>query len=498
MPKYSVFREHLTIIQTAIETSVCQMADKCFQRGIIAKTVHHSVVHGTNPEDKARELLIAVGDQIKTDEQLKQTGNNSCFDEFINTLEEEPVYQSLVRRLREVWHKKMPQHFSEGNGLDQPDQPVIDLPQSRPTQSATPNKGNIWQQEKEESQQDQTQQLQVSNDQTYIAMEQEIKQLRQELDQFKKMTGKLTLTWKKYKPALYRMLRGSATVCGNMAYFRPDASRQVFSFDSDTEEWSTLPVSSELKYRFTIVVVNNLVTAVGGWEYSTLFYSGSPFNTLLSFMEIGGRKKWVEHFPPMPTKRALTAVVCSGKALVVAGGKDYTTLTTVEVMSTDTLQWSTASSLPFPLYGASATICTDRIYLVSGWDNDGPIKSVLTCSLSSLLQPVTDHEEGAGHCPVWRSIADLPVNYSTCVALNGQLLAVGGRDLNKMKDTNGIYAYNIENDSWEIIGYMLTPRYMCLATVLPGHKLMVVGGQSKINDTTTSEATDNIEIATVE
>ena len=46
--------------------------------------------------------------------------------------------------------------------------------------------------------------------------------------------------------------------------------------------------------------------------------------------------------------------------------------------------------------------------------------------------------------------------------------------------------------------YMLTPRYMCLATVLPGHKLMVVGGQSKINDTITSEATDNIEIATVE
>ena len=196
MSKYSVFREHLTIIQTAIETSVCQMADKCFQRGIIAKTVHHSVVHGTNPEDKARELLIAVGDQIQTDEQLKQTGNNSCFDEFINTLEEEPAYQSLVRRLREVWHKKMPQHFSEGNGLDQPDQPVNDLAQSRPTQSATPNKNNREkQQEKEESQEDQTQQLQVSDDQTYIAMEQEIKQLTQELDQFKKMTCRETNTY---------------------------------------------------------------------------------------------------------------------------------------------------------------------------------------------------------------------------------------------------------------------------------------------------------------
>ena len=126
-------------------------------------------------------------------------------------------------------------------------------------------------------------------------------------------------------------------MCGNMAYFRPDVSRQVFSFDSDTEEWSTLPGSSNLKYYFTIVVVNNLVTAVGGWEYGT-FFPGSPSNTLLSFMEIGGRKKWVEYFLPMPTKRARTAVVCSGKALVVAGGKDYATLTTVEVMNTDTLE----------------------------------------------------------------------------------------------------------------------------------------------------------------
>ena len=110
MSKYDVFLEHLTIIQNAIKTSVCQVADKCFQRGIIAETVYQSIVHGTKtPEDKARELLIAVGDQIKTDEQLKQTGNNSRFDKFVNTLEEEPVYRSLVRSLR---HTKSTQSSS--------------------------------------------------------------------------------------------------------------------------------------------------------------------------------------------------------------------------------------------------------------------------------------------------------------------------------------------------------------------------------------------------
>ena len=50
----------------------------------------------------------------------------------------------------------------------------------------------------------------------------------------------------------------------------------------------------------------------------------------------------------MPTKRKLASVVCSGKDLVVAGGKGVgdTVLTTVEVMDTDTLQWSIVSSRP--------------------------------------------------------------------------------------------------------------------------------------------------------
>ena len=75
--KYMVFQEHIAIIQNAIKASVCQVADKCFQCRILAETVHQSVVLGTKtPEDKVEVLLIALSDQIETDEQLKQTGNN--------------------------------------------------------------------------------------------------------------------------------------------------------------------------------------------------------------------------------------------------------------------------------------------------------------------------------------------------------------------------------------------------------------------------------------
>ena len=78
--------------------------------------------------------------------------------------------------------------------------------------------------------------------------------------------------------------------------------------------------------------------------------------------------------------------------MVVAGGygEEITILSTVEVMDTDTLQWSTASSLPYPLSDATATVCGDRVYLVGGSDQCWKsAKSAFTCSVSDLLYPQT-------------------------------------------------------------------------------------------------------------
>ena len=171
---------------------------------------------------------------------------------------------------------------------------------------------------------------------------------------------KLSLSW---IPCTHKMRRGSAAVCGNMAYFRPAPSNQVLSCNLDTEEWFTLPECP--REWFTLAVVDGLLTAVGGMK------PGNYTNTLLSLVEKGRKKTWVEHFPPMPTKRALTAVICSGKALVVAGGWEEggTPLNTVEVMDTDTLKWSTATSLPQTLSDASATVCGESVYVVEVMTN---------------------------------------------------------------------------------------------------------------------------------
>jgi len=215
-------------------------------------------------------------------------------------------------------------------------------------------------------------------------------------------------------------------------------------------------------------------------------------------VEEGGERKWVEHFPPMPTKRFGAAAVCSGKSLVVAGGDSTSLLNIVEVMDTETLQWSTASSLPFALKYASGTICQDLIYLLGDDDSKKP-RSVLACSMADLLQSCQSQSLGARLKKtltvqaVWHHVANLSVRSSSCVTLCRQLLAVGGCDCNFKNCATAIRQYNPATNSWEVISHMPTARSNPLVAVLPGNKLMVVGGYTGGRGTT-----DKVEIATLQ
>ena len=296
--------------------------------------------------------------------------------------------------------------------------------------------------------------------------------------------GPLSLSWRKCGRVPCRMVGPSSVVDGNMAYFNPCFSKDVYSYDSEQQTWSSLPPCPHS--NSSLAVVSGFLTAIGG-GWGTL-----ATNQLFS---LTGERKWVEHFPPMPTKRKGTAAVCSGASLVVAGGEgtNIAYLNTVEVMDTETLQWSTASRLPFPLTFASATICQDRIYLL-GYYTSKEERSVLACSMADLRQSCRSPGVGAWLKSltlktVWNQVADLPVHSSTCTTLCGQLLAVGG----KYKDDyiSAIHQYNPETNSWEVISHMPTAQSDTLVAVLPGNKLMVVGDYKEYG-------TDTVEIATLQ
>ena len=193
----------------------------------------------------------------------------------------------------------------------------------------------------------------------------------------------------------------------------------------------------------------------------------------------------------MPTRRYNVSALCIGTALIVVGGKkdNSMALKTVELLNTSTRQWHTATDLPNPLSCSPLTVCGDRIYLIGESDKDMKcIQSVYSCSLTALLLSVRSGliraRSRSSSSDMWTRVADLPVVRSTAVSLDGQLIAVGGRDSNG-KATSDIHRYSPSSNSWEVISHMATPRSLCLAAVLPDNQLMVVGGwiyDDKITD----------------
>ena len=297
-----------------------------------------------------------------------------------------------------------------------------------------------------------------------LQLSQQLKKTNSDSMQRPPREQKVTLNWRDGGKAPFEMRRGAAVVDGGVAYFM-NWDGQTCSYNSTSKRWSELP-----KYpheRGSLAIINGQLTAIGGcvnWNKKHTYT-----NKLLSL-----RGSWSDVFPPMPSKRRNTIAITSKEHLIVAGGATgrncADNINTVEVMDTKTLVWSTVASLPHPYNWASATICGDHLYMLGGWDGEDKIKSVLTCSLTELLQ-----SSSSSSSSVWHRVTDAPAYHSTGAAVNGQLLAVGGCD-DVNKDTTAIHKYNRRANSWDLISNMPTGRFACLVAVLPNNEIVVVGG----------------------
>ena len=326
--------------------------------------------------------------------------------------------------------------------------------------------------------------------QTNHSLQRQVEQLQQQLSQQnltalenKPHPQKLVkiVRWRDGGKAPFKLVRGAAAVDGNLVYFMIwDGS--TCSYDSTSKNWNEFP-----KYPYKggcLAVINGQLTAIGGCASEDPFNESTYTNKLLS---LHVRDGWTSVFPPMPTKRNEVTAVVAEERLIVAGGETDLALhniTTVEVMDTRARVWSTVASLPHPFAGTSSVICGDHLYLLGGWHDKDTTKSVLTCSLTELLQ-------SSSSSPVWHRVADSPACYSTCAAVSGELLAVGGYDENGQV-TTAVHKYTPTTNSWRLISNMATARWLCLVAVLPSSELMVVGRRKDGNDV------DNIEIATFE
>ena len=100
--------------------------------------------------------------------------------------------------------------------------------------------------------------------------------------------------------------------------------------------------------------------------------------------------------------------------------------------------------------------------MLGGADMDGSTKSLLTCSLTKLLQSCSEAPPDL----VWHRITDVPLFRSTCAAVNGELVAVGGVDL-EGRSVAAVHKYNPIGNFWNTNGILPTGRRQCLVAVLP-------------------------------
>ena len=268
----------------------------------------------------------------------------------------------------------------------------------------------------------------------------------------------IKLTWIQGQPAPECMgsLHEAAVVHGSTAYFSSGCI--VYSYTVPENKWTKLP---ECKYEyFAIAVVNDALTTIGGWDRQW-----AATNTLFSFFG----STWEEVLPPMPTERLRPAAKNTATHLVVAGGRlarGNIAMATVEVLNTETLQWSTASSLPVTVWYPQMTTLGGCLYLVDDRSN------AFSCSVEDLLKSTNSSDGGS----VWTRLARIPTPWgSTLATLRGHVLAIGGQD-DDWNPTGAIHCYDVATNSWSIISEMPTPKYLVLTAVLPSNELVVVGG----------------------
>ena len=266
------------------------------------------------------------------------------------------------------------------------------------------------------------------------------------------------------------MFKGKVYIGGGDA--SSDRERQtVIVYDPQQDIYNTLPQYTYL--YFSMAVVNNQLILIGGIDVRT----EKKTNKLGVWNEQS--KTWTHQLPPMNTACDSPSVTTlNNRWLVVIGGEGDgdAALSRVDILDTESRQWYHAAPLPQSCYCAAIAIIGDTCYLVGGYTAGGTAsRKVLSVNLYCLIGDAVSQPASACAPPTpspWEALPDTPLIWSTALAINGALLAIGG-GWPRPKD---IYLYQPSSRSWIKVGELPTKRSRCGCTVLPSGEVFVAGG----------------------
>ena len=230
----------------------------------------------------------------------------------------------------------------------------------------------------------------------------------------------------------------------------------VNQYNPESGDWSELP-TPPVNGGFAMTSLNGQLVLIGG---------GFGNDARITVWD-SGRSEWVHPYPPMPTGQGLSAAVGYQNYLIVACR--FPCMSEVEVLDSSSGRWYSAQPVPVGGHLMSSVVVGDCWYLSSFGDWKDGKKHIFLAHLPTLISSATSAHTTTEH--IWHELPTPPVAGPTILALQGQLLLVGG-----VGYIQEIHCYDKETRQWRVCGQLPVAMEAPCCAVLPSGDLMVAGG----------------------
>ena len=263
-----------------------------------------------------------------------------------------------------------------------------------------------------------------------------------------------------------------------------------FMYDSNKDQWSTLPHLPCWLFSLVTVTEKKQLLAIGGCTNN----NGVIEMSNKVFLWDEKYKKWLTPYPNMPTARYRSSSISHGLTVIVAGGltrlDSVTTTRAVEVLHINDNNlhdsyWSVVEQLPLAAWDAIPLIINDKLYIAQGYDaypNACSTRNILTASLPELLQSSNNNTSST---QVWSKLPDMPYSSRSISHYQGHLITFTAGRLVERPDEDKpvmelvplIHIYNPDTKTWDCVGDILHHGYYLNMPVhIRENKVLFIGG----------------------
>ena len=284
----------------------------------------------------------------------------------------------------------------------------------------------------------------------------------------------LQLKWRRGPDMPFKMggfvqsvrVQDTVYVGGGDAGINSENNKIIMAYDISTEKWTTLPPYRAIDFGMT--TVDNELVLLGGEE-------NNRTSKVLGVWKADANL-WAHPYPDMLIARSRCSAAASHEWLVIAGGwsKIWGALSSVEVMNMQNGVQNTGPLTPIKWHSMKTAVLGEEMYVMGGYNGDTNsfFDKVYRMSISALLAQFDTQNPTR---QIWKSVPDLKVTRSTPLAIDGSLLALGGRN-REHQAVSTISLYQPVSEEWLVVGELPSPRWKCGAIVVGERELLVVGG----------------------